>query len=66
MDYRYFHEPDLLKLYISDEKIEEIKRLMPESKFEKIERFKNEYNLSDYDKNFDRRNRLSYILWRSC
>lgn len=49
MDYRYFHEPDLLKLYISDEKIEEIKRLMPESKFEKIERFKNEYNLSDYD-----------------
>ena len=26
MDYRYFNEPDLLKLVISDEEIEEIKK----------------------------------------
>lgn len=51
MDYRYFHEPDLLKLYISDEKIEKIRNQMPETKFAKIERFIKDYHLSEYDAN---------------
>lgn len=51
MDYRYFHEPDLLKLYISDEKIEKIRSQMPETKFAKIERFIKDYGLSEYDAN---------------
>lgn len=47
MDYRYFHEPDLLKLVISDEDIENIKKQMPESRAAKIERFKSIYNIDE-------------------
>jgi len=49
MDYRYFNEPDLLKLVISDEEIEEIKKDMPETRLAKIERFKNDYSLDEKD-----------------
>jgi aspartyl-tRNA(Asn)/glutamyl-tRNA(Gln) amidotransferase subunit B len=49
MDYRYFPEPDLLKLVIHDEEIEKIRETMPESKAEKVERFLNDYSLTDYD-----------------
>lgn len=49
MDYRYFNEPDLLKLVISDEQIEEIKKSMPESRVEKINRFTQNFNISETD-----------------
>lgn len=49
MDYRYFNEPDLLKLLISDEKIEEIKKNMPESRASKVKRFKNDYGIDEVD-----------------
>ena len=49
MDYRYFNEPDLLKLVISDEEIEEIKKDMPETRLAKIERFKTNYLLDEKD-----------------
>ncbi len=49
MDYRYFHEPDLLTLYISDEEIKNIYETMPETKKDKIERFIREYKLSEQD-----------------
>ena len=49
MDYRYFNEPDLLKLVISDEEIEEIKKDMPETRLAKIERFKTNYSLDEKD-----------------
>lgn len=49
MDYRYFPEPDLPAVYISDEKIEEIKKEMPEFADEKLSRFVREYNLSEID-----------------
>lgn len=49
MDYRYFHEPDLLQLHISQARIEEIQRTMPESKVEKLNRFLREYGLPKYD-----------------
>lgn len=51
MDYRYFSEPDLLKLVITDEEIENIRKTMPESKVEKIARFISEYGLPEYDAN---------------
>lgn len=51
MDYRYFSEPDLPKLIIKNEEIEKIRATMPESKIEKLERFKNEYGLPEYDAN---------------
>lgn len=51
MDYRYFPEPDLLKLVITDEEIEAIRQTMPESKAEKLARFVSEYGLPEYDAN---------------
>jgi len=51
MDYRYFPEPDLLKLVLTDEEIEKIRANMPEMKQEKLERFLSEYALTEYDAN---------------
>ena len=51
MDYRYFPEPDLLKVIIEDEEIERIKALMPEDIVAKIHRFENEYQIPEYDAN---------------
>ena len=51
MDYRYFPEPDLLKLVITDEQIDKIRETMPESKAEKMERFLKDYELPEYDAN---------------
>ncbi|MDO4690518.1 MAG: Asp-tRNA(Asn)/Glu-tRNA(Gln) amidotransferase subunit GatB [Fusobacterium sp.] len=47
MDYRYFHEPDLLKLVISDEDIESIKKDMPETRAVKVERFSKNYGIEE-------------------
>lgn len=49
MDYRYFPEPDLPAVIISEEKINEMKKLMPEFSDEKIKRFVKEYGLSEVD-----------------
>lgn len=51
MDYRYFPEPDLPRLIISDELIEEVRKTMPESKVNKIERFMANYSIPEYDAN---------------
>ncbi len=48
-DYRYFPEPDLVPLVISDEWIAKIKEKEPELRTEKMERYKKEYELPDYD-----------------
>lgn len=49
MDYRYFHEPDLLQLYIPQSRIDQIQASMPESKAEKLVRFTKDYELPEYD-----------------
>lgn len=49
MDYRYFPEPDLQPIIISDEWVEEIKSRQPELQPEKCARYKEEYGLPDYD-----------------
>jgi aspartyl-tRNA(Asn)/glutamyl-tRNA(Gln) amidotransferase subunit B len=46
-EYRYFPEPDLPPLVIDKEKIEEIKKKMPELPNQKRKRFKEEYGLND-------------------
>lgn len=46
-DYRYFPEPDLPPLQISEELIDGIRTEIPELPRQKRERFKKEYNLSD-------------------
>ena len=48
-DYRYFPEPDLMPLIISDEWREEIRRGMPELPAAKRQRFLHDYGLSEYD-----------------
>ncbi|MDP0493870.1 MAG: Asp-tRNA(Asn)/Glu-tRNA(Gln) amidotransferase subunit GatB [Fusobacterium sp. JB021] len=49
MDYRYFPEPDLLKVVVTDEEIEKIRETMPEDIVAKINRFVNDYKLPQYD-----------------
>ena len=48
-DYRYFPDPDLLPLLITEEEIEAVRSTLPELPDEKRERFCSEYKLSDYD-----------------
>lgn len=48
-DYRYFPEPDLVPVIISDEWFDEIKAKQPELRDEKMVRYKEQYNLPDYD-----------------
>lgn len=49
LDYRYFPDPDLLPLEISDETIERIRRTMPELPSATRARYTAEFGLSDYD-----------------
>lgn len=56
-DYRYFPEPDLQPIVISDEWINAIKERQPEFQKEKAERYKKEYGLSDYDADILTQNR---------
>ena len=48
-DYRYFPEPDLVPIVISDEWIENVKARQPELRTEKLERYKREYDIPQYD-----------------
>ncbi len=48
-DYRYFPEPDLVPIVISDEWLQEIKDRQPEFRDEKMERYKREYDIPEYD-----------------
>ncbi|OAI48471.1 glutamyl-tRNA amidotransferase [Gammaproteobacteria bacterium SCGC AG-212-F23] len=48
-DYRYFPDPDLLPLVISDEFIETIRKNLPELPVQKRQRFMDTYQLSVYD-----------------
>ena len=48
-DYRYFPEPDLLPVVISDEEMQKIKDEFPELPTEKETRYQNEYGLSSYE-----------------
>lgn len=48
-DYRYFPEPDLMPLVISDEWLEEIKGRQPELRDEKMERYAREFDIPEYD-----------------
>ena len=48
-DYRYFPDPDLVPIIISDEWLEEIKNRQPELRDEKRIRYKEEYDIPDYD-----------------
>jgi aspartyl-tRNA(Asn)/glutamyl-tRNA(Gln) amidotransferase subunit B len=48
-DYRYFPDPDLLPVVLTDEFVDEIRRSLPELPDEKALRFARDYGLSVYD-----------------
>lgn len=49
LDYRYFPDPDLPILVISEERVENIRKTLPELPRAKIDRYMNDYGLSMYD-----------------
>ena len=48
-DYRYFPDPDLVPVHISDEWIERVKAAQPELRTEKLARYQSEFELPAYD-----------------
>ena len=48
-DYRYFPEPDLLPIVLTDDYIDSVRQALPELPAAKRERFIAQYQLSDYD-----------------
>lgn len=48
-DYRYFPDPDLLPIHVSQDLITEVQASLPELPEAKQQRFANDYGLSDYD-----------------
>jgi aspartyl-tRNA(Asn)/glutamyl-tRNA(Gln) amidotransferase subunit B len=48
-DYRYFPEPDLLPVVLSEADIETIRERLPELPTQRCERFVRDYGLSEYD-----------------
>ena len=48
-DYRYFPDPDLVPIRISDEWIEAVKERQPELQDAKAERYKKEFDIPEYD-----------------
>lgn len=48
-DYRYFPEPDLVPIVVSDEWIAQIKAKQPELRPQKLARYKKEYDIPEYD-----------------
>ena len=48
-DYRYFPDPDLVPVYISDEWLDEIRAKQPEFREAKMARYKEEFDIPEYD-----------------
>ena len=48
-DYRYFPDPDLVPVIISDEWLQAVKDRQPELRTEKFARYKKEFDIPDYD-----------------
>ena len=48
-DYRYFPDPDLVPVIISEEWLQAVKDRQPELRTEKLARYKKEFDIPDYD-----------------
>ncbi len=48
-DYRYFPDPDLVPIAVSDEFLDEIRSAQPEFRMEKMKRYRKEYDIPEYD-----------------
>ena len=65
-DYRYFPEPDLPPIVISDAWLEEIRAKQPEFRDEKQARYQKEYGLPEYDTEIITEDRKLTELFESC
>jgi aspartyl-tRNA(Asn)/glutamyl-tRNA(Gln) amidotransferase subunit B len=67
-DYRYFPDPDLLPVTVSEATIAEVKREMPELPAAKRSRFQSEYGMSPYDAGVltDTRSLADYFEAATC
>ena len=50
-DYRYFPDPDLMPIVITEEKVNDIREMLPEMPDKRRKRYVEEYNLPEYDAN---------------
>ncbi len=48
-DYRYFPDPDLMPVYVSEEMLKEIRDKQPEFRAKKMERYKRTFDIPEYD-----------------
>ncbi len=48
-DYRYFPDPDLMPVHVDDEMIDDIRAKQPEFRSKKMERYKREFDIPEYD-----------------
>ncbi len=65
-DYRYFPEPDLVPVVISDEWLEEIRSRQPEFRNEKMARYQEEYGLPEYDTEIITSDKKLTDIFESC
>ena len=65
-DYRYFPEPDLTPIVISDEWLDEIRSRQPEFRDEKQARYKEQFGLPEYDINIITEDKTLTDLFESC
>ena len=65
-DYRYFPEPDLVPVVISDEWLEEIRSRQPEFRDEKMARYQEEYGLPEYDTEIITSDKKLTDIFESC
>lgn len=65
-DYRYFPEPDLLGIEVSDEFIESVRRSIPELPLKKILRYMTEYGMSATDARLIAEDKERAVLLDEC
>lgn len=65
-DYRYFPEPDIPPVHLTQTQVSEIKKLIPELPLEKAQRYQSELNLSAYDANLLSEDKATAIFFETA
>ncbi len=65
-DYRYFPDPDLVPIYLTDEEIGAIKEALPELPSVKKERFVSQFGLPQYDANLLTMSKYTAKFFEEC
>lgn len=65
-DYRYFPEPDLVPIVVSEEQIEQIRATIPELPSAKRERFVQTYGITDYEAGLISQSKAMSAFFESC